>query len=78
MLDGTAARARNHVLARSRGRHLATGGRGQVEKDDIVIFEVMADDLDPVYWRGLRAQLEADLQQSEVVVRGKRSKSFER
>jgi hypothetical protein len=45
-------------------------GAERVEKDDIVIFEVMADDLDPLYWGSLRAQLEAELQQSEIVVRG--------
>ena len=39
------------------------------EKDDIVIFEVMAEDLDQAFWRSLRARLQADLAQSEIIVR---------
>ncbi len=39
------------------------------EKDDIVIVEVMADDLDPDWWRELRSRLERQLNQRELVVR---------
>ena len=39
------------------------------EKDDIAIFEVMADDLDQAFWRSWRERLEADLAQSEIIVR---------
>jgi hypothetical protein len=39
------------------------------EKDDIVIFDVMAEDLDEAFWRSLRVRLKADLGQSEIIVR---------
>ncbi len=40
-----------------------------VDRDAIVIFEVMADDLDAGWWRGYRAELETRFEQDEVVVR---------
>jgi hypothetical protein len=39
------------------------------EKDDIVIVEVMADDLDRAWWRDFRCRLERQLAQEEIVVR---------
>jgi len=39
------------------------------EEDEIIILEVMADDLDREWWRGLRTRLERALNQEEVVVR---------
>lgn len=42
---------------------------GHVEKDDIVIVEVMADTLDKEWWAGFRAALEKDLAQEEIVIR---------
>lgn len=41
----------------------------QVQTDEVVIYEVMAPDLDRAWWAGLRARLEADLAQDEVVIR---------
>ena len=42
---------------------------GEVDRDAIVIFEVMADSLDAGWWRGYRAELERRFEQDEVVVR---------
>ena len=42
---------------------------GEVSRDEIVIFEVMADELDPDWWRGFREGLERRFQQEEIVVR---------
>jgi hypothetical protein len=39
------------------------------EKDDIIIVEVMADDLDRDWWYDFRMQLERRLAQDELVVR---------
>ena len=39
------------------------------EKDDIVIVEVMADELDRGWWHDFRARLERRLDQDELVVR---------
>lgn len=38
-------------------------------RDDIVVYEVMADRLDRAWWRDYRAGLEARFRQEEVVVR---------
>ena len=38
-------------------------------RDDIVIFEVMAEDLDAAWWRERRQRLEEEFRQDEVVVR---------
>lgn len=40
-----------------------------VEKDDIVVYEVMADALDREWWASYRAQLEQRFAQDEVVIR---------
>jgi len=39
------------------------------ERDDIVIIEVMADELDREWWKHLRKKLEANLHQEEIVIR---------
>jgi hypothetical protein len=39
------------------------------EKDDIVIVEVMADDLDRDWWHAFRRRVERRLNQEELVVR---------
>lgn len=38
-------------------------------KDDIVVVEVMAEDFDRAWWQGVKSQLEAALDQAEIVVR---------
>jgi hypothetical protein len=39
------------------------------EKDDIVVVEVMADDLDRAWWHDFRSRLERQLAQEEILVR---------
>jgi hypothetical protein len=42
---------------------------GQVQTDEVVVLEVMAEELDRAWWARLRAELERDLRQDEVVIR---------
>jgi hypothetical protein len=42
---------------------------GQVERDDIVVYEVMADALDRRWWADYRATLERRFAQQELTVR---------
>ena len=42
---------------------------GKVERDDIVVYEVMVDELDPAWWSGYRAALERRFAQDELVIR---------
>jgi hypothetical protein len=42
---------------------------GEVARDEIVIFEVMADPLDRAWWRDRRERLERRFRQEELVVR---------
>lgn len=44
------------------------GGEGTA-KDDVVIFEVMCESLDPAWWAARRERLEAEFRQEVVVVR---------
>ena len=42
---------------------------GEKVRDDVVVYEVMADKLDEAWWAGMRKRLEAKLQQQELVIR---------
>ena len=42
---------------------------GEVERDDVVLFEVMADQLDHAWWTRYRKELAARFVQDEVMVR---------
>ena len=42
---------------------------GSVDRDQMVMVEVMTDDLDPAWWAQYRAGLEARFQQDVIVVR---------
>ncbi len=42
---------------------------GRVERDQIVIFEVVADQVDRSWWSMFRARLERDFAQDEVLIR---------
>ena len=42
---------------------------GKVRKDDIIVLEVMADELDAPWWRDYRRVLEKRFRQDTVVVR---------
>jgi len=44
-------------------------GEDGATRDDIVIFEVMAEDLDEPWWRAQRESLEREFRQDEVVIR---------
>lgn len=44
---------------------------GERSRDEIVIFEVIADWLDRSWWRDYRAQLEERFRQDEIVVRAR-------
>ena len=44
---------------------------GERARDEIVIFEVMADWLDRGWWRDYRARLESRFRQDEIVVRAR-------
>jgi hypothetical protein len=48
---------------------------GSIRRDDLAIFEVMAQALDHAWWRQYRFQLEQRFRQDEVVMR---ATSFER
>ena len=42
---------------------------GETVRDQVVVYEVMADDLDREYWGRLRRELEASFAQEELVIR---------
>ena len=43
--------------------------RGEVERDEIVIFEVIAEAIDRGWWSALKARIERDFDQEEVLIR---------
>jgi C4-dicarboxylate-specific signal transduction histidine kinase len=59
-----------HLRAPARG--LWKKDDGQVQRDDVVIFEVMTDALDRPWWKEYRATLEARFAQEAIVVRATR------
>ena len=42
---------------------------GKTVRDDIIVFEVMAEGLDPAWWRSYRLNLQEKFRQDEIVVR---------
>jgi hypothetical protein len=42
---------------------------GAVARDDLAVFEVMAEDLDREWWAGYRRALEARFRQDAIVIR---------
>lgn len=46
---------------------------GEVTRDEIVIFEVMADEIDRGWWSGFRHELERRFRQDEIVVRARQA-----
>jgi hypothetical protein len=59
------------AFTRSPAEGLWEEGEGERSRDEIVIFEVMADWLDRGWWRGYRETLEARFRQDEMVVRAR-------
>lgn len=56
-----------HLRAPAEGAWREPGG--DVDRDDVVIMEVMAEELDRGWWAEYRAALEERFRQDEVVVR---------
>jgi hypothetical protein len=54
---------------RSPARGLWMSGNGEVARDDVVVFEVMAPDLDRDWWSAYRRTLEARFRQDTMVIR---------
>ena len=42
---------------------------GKTRRDDIVVYEVMVDAVEPAWWREYRGRLEREFRQKELVVR---------
>ena len=59
------------AFTRSPAEGLWQAGGGERARDEIVIFEVMADWLDRGWWRTYRAELEARFRQDVIVVRAR-------
>lgn len=41
----------------------------RLDRDDVVMFEVMVDDLDVKFWTNFRRELETRFRQDEIVIR---------
>lgn len=57
------------AFTRSPAEGLWEAGDGERMRDEVVIFEVMADWIDRSWWRSYRAQLEERFAQDEIVIR---------
>ena len=57
-----------HTRAPAEGLWREEPGEAPV-RDDIVIYEVMADALDEAWWADLRRRLERDFRQEAIVIR---------
>ena len=42
---------------------------GEIEEDQIIVFEVMTEELDRTWWRNYRCQLEQTFRQRQIVIR---------
>ena len=42
---------------------------GEMVRDQVVVYEVMVDKLEPEWWSGFRTRLETQLGQEELVIR---------
>lgn len=43
--------------------------QAEIQKDRIIIIEVMVAEVDETWWKGYRGRLEAELEQEEVMIR---------
>lgn len=57
------------TYTRAPAEGLWQAGDGVASKDEIVIFEVMAEELDTGWWREYRRGLEVSFRQEEIVIR---------
>jgi hypothetical protein len=56
------------AFVRSPGQGMWANG-GAIERDSVVVLEIMAEELDRAWWRELRLGLQHRLNQEEIVVR---------
>jgi hypothetical protein len=47
---------------------------GETTRDDIVVFEVMAERLDESWWRAYRDKLERRFRQDEIIIRAQQTR----
>jgi len=59
------------AFTRSPAEGLWKADDGERMRDEVVIFEVMADWIDRSWWRNYRSELEKSFAQQEVVVRAR-------
>ena len=59
------------AFTRSPAEGLWESSDGERKRDEVVIFEVMADWIDRSWWRSYRAKLEERFAQEEIVVRAR-------
>jgi hypothetical protein len=57
------------AYTRSPAAGLWESGSGETVRDDVLVYEVMVDHLDPAWWARLRMKLEGEFEQDELVVR---------
>lgn len=57
------------AYTRAPARGVWKGDSGETTRDDIVIFEVMTEALDRVWWETFRKELERRFRQESVIVR---------
>lgn len=57
------------AFSRAPATGLWDDGDGGVQRDEVVLFEVMVDHIDHAWWRNYRQSLEARFRQDEVLVR---------
>jgi hypothetical protein len=55
-------------FVRAPGQGLWRSG-GETQRDNIAVVEVMAERLDPVFWRCMRERLDKELSQKVIVIR---------
>jgi hypothetical protein len=58
-----------YTRAPAEGLWAEAGQEARPERDDIVVYEVMTQDVDRVWWSDLRKRLEQRFQQEELVIR---------
>ncbi|HEX6375649.1 MAG TPA: hypothetical protein VFZ91_08000 [Allosphingosinicella sp.] len=57
------------AFTRSPAEGLWESAEGECDRDEIIIFEVMADWIDRSWWRAYRVSLEHRFRQVEIVIR---------
>lgn len=62
------------VYTRAPAEGLWKLNENHTSRDDIVIFEVMASELDPSWWRTYRHDLEARFRQDVILVRAQQTR----